>query len=253
MNGALAAVALLTALPVPGRLRAPGTGLAWFTVAGLLVGALAAGCWLLAAWVWPGTLVPAALAVIALAAVTGMLHLDGLADVADAALAPVDRERRIAILHDVHHGTFGVVAVALVLLLQVAALSACSPRHGALLLLVSPAAARGALPLAMRALPPLPASRMAAAARDGASTRTAVVSLACSLAAPAMLAAFAGLMVWAVVVVSVAGVAALLARRFGGLNGDALGAAVELSQTAGLLAGAAILAHAAMRSGWARP
>jgi len=253
VNGALAAVMLLTALPVPGRPQAPGTGLAWFAVAGLLVGALAAGTWLLAAWIWPGTLVPAALAVTALAAVTGMLHLDGLADVADAALAPVDHERRIAILHDVHHGTFGVVAVALVLFLQVAALSACSPRNGALLLLVSPAAARAALPLAMRVLPPLPASKLAAAARIGASGGTAVVSLACSLAAAAILAAVAGIMVWAVVIVSAAGVAALCAWRFGGLNGDALGAAVELSQTAGLLAGAAILAHPGVRSGWGLP
>lgn len=49
MNGALAALALLTALPVPGRLQAPGAGLGWFAVAGLLVGTLAAGTWLLAA------------------------------------------------------------------------------------------------------------------------------------------------------------------------------------------------------------
>lgn len=253
MNGALAAVALLTALPVPGRPQAPGAGLGWFAVAGLLVGALAAGCWLLAAWAWPGSLVPATLAVTALAMVTGMLHLDGLADAADAGLAPLDQERRIAILHDVHHGTFGVVAVALVLLLQVAALSACSPGAGALLLLVTPAAARGALPLAMRVLPPLPASRMAAAARYGATRRASSVSLACSFLSAAALAAFAGLMVWAIVVVTAAGVAALLAQRFGGLNGDSLGAAVELSQTAGLLAGAAILAHPGVRTGWGLP
>ncbi|MCC7366593.1 MAG: adenosylcobinamide-GDP ribazoletransferase [Dehalococcoidia bacterium] len=253
MSGPLAAVALLTALPVPGRLQAHGAGLGWFAVAGLLVGALAAGCWLLAAWVWPGTLVPAALAVTALAMVTGMLHLDDLADAADAALAPVDQERRIAILHDVHHGTFGVVAVGLVLLLQLTALSACSSRHGALLLLVSPAAARAMLPLAMRVLPPLAESRMAATARNGASNGAVGASLACSFLIAAALGSVAGLIVSAVVLGSAAGVAGLCAWRFGGLNGDALGAAVELSQTAGLLAGAAILAHPGVRSGWGLP
>lgn len=48
--------------------------------------------------------------------VTGGMHLDGVADVADGFYANRDRERTLEIMKDSHIGAFGVIAIALVLL-----------------------------------------------------------------------------------------------------------------------------------------
>lgn len=250
MSGFLSAVALLTALPVPGGRRDIAGGLRWFSAVGLLLGAILAGCWWLATRAWPGTLVPAGIAVAAWAALTGMLHLDGLADAADAALVTADRERRASILHDVHHGTFGIVAVALILLLKVAAISACTPRDGLLLLAIVPACARAALPLAVRFQATIPTSRMAASVAVAATP--AAIGAGVGLAAlPAMvLLGFPGAAVFVLCLGVGMATTALLSRRFGGINGDCLGAAVELGETAGLLAGSALFAHVQASSPW---
>ena len=251
MNGFLSAVALMTALPVPGGRRDIAGGLRWFSAVGLLLGAILAGCWWLATRGWPGTLVPAAITVTAWAALTGMLHLDGLADVADAALVSADRERRASILHDVHHGTFGIVAVVLILLLKVAALSACSTRDGVLLLAVVPACGRAALPLVVRFQATIPASQMAASAASAATPVAIGAGIGLAALPAGLLLGFPGAAVFAFCLGAGVAATTVLSRRFGGINGDCLGAAVELGETAGLLAGSALLAHVSASGAWA--
>jgi adenosylcobinamide-GDP ribazoletransferase len=250
VNGPLSALAFLTVLPVPGNGRDIGAGLRWFSGVGLLLGALAAGSWWLATQAWQGPLVPAVIAVGALAALTGMLHLDGLADVADAALVSASRERRAAILHDVHHGTFAIVAVTVVLLLKVAALSECSERAGVYLLAIVPACARGVLPLAIRSRPLLPSSSMAAGAAAAANPQAVALALVGAVIPAAILLGGAGVVVAGACVAAVLLTVAMLSRRFGGINGDCLGAAVELGETAGLLAGSVLLAHVRGGGAW---
>jgi adenosylcobinamide-GDP ribazoletransferase len=72
--------------------------------------------------------------------VTGGLHLDGLADCADGIFGGHTPEQRLAIMRDSRIGTFGVLALVAVLLIQFAALSmlpshalraALPPAHGA--------------------------------------------------------------------------------------------------------------------------
>ena len=71
--------------------RAP----AWFGVVGALVGLAVGGAWWVAGELWPA-LLAAVIAVAVDAALTGFLHLDGLADSADGLLPPVDRAIRTA-------------------------------------------------------------------------------------------------------------------------------------------------------------
>jgi adenosylcobinamide-GDP ribazoletransferase len=253
MNGILAAVALLTALPLPGARRDIGAGLRWFSGVGLLLGGILAGTWWLANQAWQGSLVPAAITVAILAALTGMLHLDGLADAADAALVSASRDRRMAILKDVHHGTFAIVAVTVVLLLKVSALAQCSERSGVLLLAIVPACSRAALPLVVRAYPKLPSSSMATAAATGATTPALAIAIGVAVVPAVVLLGAAGAAVAAACFVTAVVTVGLLSRRFGGINGDCLGAAVELGETAGLLAGSALLAHVHAGGLWGVP
>ena len=95
--------------------RAP----AWFGLVGAFVGLGVGAVWWAAADLWPAVLA-ALLAVGVDAVLTGMLHLDGLADSADGLLPPVERERRLAIMAAPDVGAFGMVVLVLVLAGRVA-------------------------------------------------------------------------------------------------------------------------------------
>jgi len=126
--------------------RAP----AWFAVVGGLVGLGVGGVWWAAGEVWP-PLVGAVLAVSADAALTGMLHLDGLADSADGLLPPLPRDRRLEVMSAPDVGAFGMVVVVLVLAARVAALAALAPDP--LLVAGLWAAARAAMAITLATVP----------------------------------------------------------------------------------------------------
>ena len=112
-----ASIAFCTRLPLPRATPQAAEALvkaAWaFPVAGLIVGLIGAAVYVLAHRLgvpaWPA----AALSVVATLVVTGALHEDGLADVADAFGAGEGRERALEILKDPHHGTYGVLSLVL--------------------------------------------------------------------------------------------------------------------------------------------
>src|SRR5690606_23854022 len=103
------AVAFLTTLPAPRVPFSPdglGRAAVWFPAVGLLIGLVLC----LVAWVAHYLFDPwlaGALVVAAWAALTGALHLDGLADCCDGLFAPVPPERRLEILRDPRVGGFG--------------------------------------------------------------------------------------------------------------------------------------------------
>ena len=239
--GLVAAVRFLTILPL-GRADSPLAGVNWFVVVGIALGGLLA----LVAWgageAWGPGLVLAVVVVAAWVIATGGLHLDGLADSADAGFAPVSPERRLEILRDVHHGTFATVAVILVLLLKVSALATLGVREAAATAAAAAITGRALLPLAIGRFPSMPGSRMAASIRGEANSVGIVTGGALGLAGGLVCLGFEGLALvagaWA------CGLLALwwLSSRFRGAGGDSLGALVETTETAFLL-GAAVFAH----------
>ena len=126
------AVRFLTVIPIPRRRRA-GTGeetgrklaraMRFFPVVGALIGCATAGVLLLAGRVFPAPL-SSVVTVVFLLALTGALHLDGLADTFDGLFGARDREGRLRIMRDSHIGAYGVAAVVCALLLKVGALAA---------------------------------------------------------------------------------------------------------------------------------
>ena len=110
--GFRAAIRFLTILPVRGGDAPPGRAAAFFPLVGAILGAAGAGVYLLTAKAFPISI--AALATVAFwIAISGVLHEDGLADVADAVRAGRTRERVLAILKDSRIGTFGAIAILL--------------------------------------------------------------------------------------------------------------------------------------------
>src|SRR5579863_5491668 len=97
-----------------------------------------------------GQVMRSVLVVLSLTLITGAVHLDGLADTADALGAGRNRERALEILQDSRIGTFGALAIFFDLILKILALStiAGSVRYFALIL--APGLARYAMVMVAR-------------------------------------------------------------------------------------------------------
>jgi adenosylcobinamide-GDP ribazoletransferase len=239
-----AALALLTRLPVGVPEGAVGSGAAAFPLVGGLVGLVSAAA-LVALGGAEATL--AAIAAVAVAVVlTGALHLDGLADTADALAAP-DPTRAEAARRDPSSGPAGIVALVLVIGAEVAAIASLVSvdafRTGASL--VACAAVARLVPVvavllvrdaggpgfgawfarSVRRADALVAVLLAAAIVTGAS----IVAATSIVAVGATAGGLIGL-----------GVTVGLIRARGGLDGDGLGAGVVLAGMAGLVATAVL-------------
>jgi len=245
MGSLILAVRFLTVVPVPGRepsgSAALGRAAWWFPVVGLMLGGALAAAGRLADALFP-PLLAATLVVTAWKAVTGGIHLDGLADTLDGLAGP-DPAGRLAIMRDSRIGVFGAAGLILLLLLTVSALAGLSASLRLRTLLLAPVIGRVTPLLAAAWLPPATPGQGLGAGYAGGLSRWAGpvhATAACTLAAGLLGA-------WGVVVAAAAWGVALLAavwvaRRLGGLTGDVLGAVVELAELGALL-GAAAAAH----------
>ncbi|HUJ76775.1 MAG TPA: adenosylcobinamide-GDP ribazoletransferase, partial [bacterium] len=154
MRRLVSALAFLTVIPFPDawKARKPNAMFAAYPVAAALIGCALAGLGLACSLVLPPLLMAIAVAAGGLF-LTGGIHLDGLADCADAFYGRKEKARVLEILKDPRIGTMGGAAIGLALLTRCAALSALSPR---LFLVGVPAAAvlsRTTPSLCLRLLP----------------------------------------------------------------------------------------------------
>ncbi len=215
------AFALLTVLPLAPREARPEEfrqSAAFFPLVGYSLGLPLA---LLALLPLPLGLVSALQAALLLG-LTGFLHLDGLLDLADAALGSRPKEERLRILKDPHLGSFafGVGGVYLLLLWQ-----GLAQAQDPLFLLLFPGFARFAVLPFLHRLPLLHPG-MAGLVRGGGWGPGFFLALPFALRFPVpalftLLAAFL--------------VARLALARLGGVNGDVLGAMIALGEVSALL------------------
>lgn len=202
---------------------------------GLAVGAAALGL----AEVLPAFLA-GLLAVSLELALTGALHADGLADSADG-LGGHDRERSLAIMRDHTLGTYGACALVIDLALKAAAIGALAEADA-----VGPIVAA----LAISRAAALPLGRYLPYARPGAGTgrlltgKVGTASLlpgaGLALAIAVAAAGATGLALFACAAIVTVGVGLLSRRRLGGVTGDVMGAAIELSATFALVLAVAL-------------
>ena len=247
MRGFLVAVQMMTRVPV--RLAAPPTAgelaraAAWYPLVGAGIGAAAAGAyWALGRAHLPSLAPWAALA--AAIVVTGAFHEDGLADTADGLFGGHDRARRLEIMRDSRVGTYGVVALVLVLGAQVAALGALPASLGWRALVAAHALGRAAaLPLTL-----MPYARAEGGLGASVAQRVPALALAFALVTGVLPLA---LLPWplALAAVGAAGLVALagawrFSRDLGGITGDTLGAVVKLAELTTYVAAAAWAARA---------
>lgn len=195
-----------------------------------------------------GNLLGAALAVAFLAYATRALHLDGLADTADALGSGRRGDAALDIARRGDVGPLGVATLVLVILVEVAALaSAASVHHGTVAIVI--AVGVGRLAATWACVRGIPAARPDGLGAMVAGTVPRVAAVGWTLGLIAVAVGLSWLdddrtprsvIAAAVAVVIALAVAMLLVRRtvrrLGGVTGDVLGAAVETATAACLVA-----------------
>jgi adenosylcobinamide-GDP ribazoletransferase len=221
--------------PAPGEL---GKCTAWFPVVGVLLGTLVSFLYYLLLMGFGPPLADVG-AVLFLAYFTGALHLDGLADTFDGLFGGATPEERLRIMKDPHHGTYGIVAVAGVLLVKAAALATLPLpleqgmetllREKVIVIFLMPVLGRWAMVLsAWLSVYPRPEGGLGRDVVEGATVGTFLAATPIPFALCLYLLGGFG----AALMIVTAFITILFSLRvwdrIGGMTGDTLGAVVEL-------------------------
>ncbi|MGL5928016.1 MAG: adenosylcobinamide-GDP ribazoletransferase [Dermatophilaceae bacterium] len=247
----LLAVQFLTRVPlrgIPWSEEAQARSVRWFPLVGALVGSAAGVVLWPAALVWPA-LVAAVLSTAAGVLLTGAFHEDGLADTADGLGAGADRARALEIMRDSRLGSYGAVALLLVLSVKVSALtgllSAASVLVVVTALVAGHALSRASVVVVVATSTYVRDHGTGKPVAQGISGPALVVALVSGALAVAPLAVAAGPLA-AVAALGGAAAGHLAARsgferRLGGYTGDCLGAVQQVGEVAVLLGVLAVI------------
>ncbi len=235
------AFGFLTRLPVgPWPLQNDLYGIsAWLPLVGLVVGSLAgAAAWGASSLFGPSPLLAGLVGCACWVAVTGGLHLDGVADCGDGLPVEAPRERRLEIMKDSRLGTFGGTSLIFNLLLKTAAIGTLASRAASIGELAAYCALAGLLAraqifIAMR-FPSARPGGMGDAFRQGTRLWHAALATAFALAA-CLCFGPRGCVALGVALAASFGVLFYAWRRLGGVTGDVFGCSVETTEWAVLL------------------
>jgi adenosylcobinamide-GDP ribazoletransferase len=232
-------VSFLTRVPVRGVVdeRDVAASVAWFPVVGAAIGAASGLVYVGASRWWPSW-VAAALAIATSVLITGGFHEDGLGDTADAAGAASTGRDPQPVLKDPRMGAFGVLALAIALLLRVGALASLAPHAGLFALVAAHALARGTS-AAVVVLAPSAGAGLGSSYAALTPRWRGVVAWIVGVVIGVACLRLTGVVAAAVCALIAVAMAAWARRRLGGVSGDVLGATEQLGEVATLLAASA--------------
>jgi len=258
MTGFTVAWLFLTRVPLPGWWNKPAPGekldtadkgigmtplaetvRAW-PVVGLFIGTFAGLVLWAGAHLGLHPLAAAFLAIIAATLITGALHEDGLADVADGFGGGFDKAKKLAIMKDSHIGAYGVLALVLMTGFKATSLGGFNaPALAAAALVGAHVLSRAVLPLMMAVMTPARPGGLGTGAGTPNVDDAVVTLIVGVLIALLVLGLWPGLLAAGLAAMSALAVTWLAQRQIGGFTGDVLGAAQQLCE-AMVLAGMAV-------------
>jgi adenosylcobinamide-GDP ribazoletransferase len=231
-NRLLGSLQFLTVLPLGGQTASPGESALFFPMVGALLGA-STGALFAGALTVLGRSLSALIALAWLAAITGCLHEDGLADVADAVRAGRTREKIMLILKDSRIGTYGALALVVTVSMRWQALAQTSlnPVAG---MAAAVTLSRSSL-VALAGIAPAAGDGLGAAFARSCSRPVVLLTLLQAIAIALLVdLRYAAAMILASVLIVMAA-RTYFVRRLGGVNGDCLGATCQLVETVNLV------------------
>lgn len=241
------ALSFLTAIPIRAEAPQPGDlgrSAIWFPLIGFGLGLILAIAYRLFSLIFPH-LIAAALTVALWAALTGGLHLDGLADCCDGLLATAAPERRLEIMRDPRLGSFGVIGLTLFLILKILAVPSFDyPGFFSFLPLTIPVATCISrwLIIVVAFQPQVRPDGLGADFARGLSGRTALLAALLPLAGVTLFTLLGDWRLLLAVILAHLLTFAIIAfarARLGGVTGDVFGLTVEMSELVVLLTFAA--------------
>jgi len=239
MQAFLIALQFLTRLPLritidwtPQRV---GQSLLYYPLVGLVIGVMLVLAMNLLTNFQP--MVSTAILLLLWVMITGGLHLDGLADSADAWAGGLgDKDRSLEIMKDVHAGPIGIVVLVLILLLKFSALYAVVEGLHWQALIVATVLARSLVILLFMTTPYVRAKGLGSDMAEFLPEKTAgIVLLAVSLSLLLFLGIWKSLVTLAVSLFVLYGLRLMMMKRIQGMTGDTVGASIEIVEVMILL------------------
>ena len=238
----LIAVQFMTTIPIklpclPSR-EQNALSMLFYPVIGLMIGGV---LWLVASYVQLPMMLLSCAVMVVWVWLTGGLHLDGLADTADAWVGGfADRQRTLTIMKDPNTGAMGVIAIVLCLALKWAAVYCLLELDAVLALLFVPMLGRMSALALFATTPYVRQHGLGSALQDVPKFLLWLVMLGFGAAVFALSwqIAVAMIGVWAVML---AWLRWRFVGRIGGITGDTVGASIEVVEVAILMAVVAVL------------
>jgi adenosylcobinamide-GDP ribazoletransferase len=216
---------------LPFNAAALGRSGAFFPLVGLLLGAALLGLdWICRPFFPPSFL--SIVLVLTLILLSRGLHLDGLADTADGLLGSSERQRSLDIMKDSAIGTFGALAVIVVVLLKICALDLLQEGYRGPALLLGPMLSRWACVVMAYTSRPARTEGLGATFVKETQFREFALASVCALGSVFVLLEIIGLVVFLPVAALILIFTLYCNRRLGGVTGDTLGALGEMVETA---------------------
>ena len=245
MKPLLAAIQFLTVIPFPksftGGEKELEKCMPFFPVVGLLIGIVIAAFDHVMGFIFP-PLPASVMTVIAMTAISGGLHMDGLADTADGFFSARPRERVLEIMRDSRTGVMGVLAVLFVILLKVSLLISLFPPLRPGIIVLMPLAGRCSFVVMMTALPYVRREGgLATAFGVGKSWLNVLWTSAFLLAAGWLAGHWMGLAASFSALLMAALFSVYCFRKIGGYTGDTLGAGCEITEIISPIAALALM------------
>jgi adenosylcobinamide-GDP ribazoletransferase len=165
---------------------------------------------------------------------TGGLHLDGLADSADAWVGGLNnRDRTLEIMKDPYCGPIGVAVVVLVLLLKFSALSYLLNTGNTAFLIVLPMLSRSVIIVLFMSTVYVRDSGLGSALLEFLPTENILWLII--LISIFVYIIFANVLSFCLLAISVFLLRLMMIKRIGGMTGDTLGATIEIAEAVALL------------------
>ena len=233
-----AAIAFLTQVPMHRTFTAADVGRAtlFFPLVGAAIGGVQAGLLKLTSGMLPPLLLSLCL-IVATLWLTGLLHLDGLADMADGFGGGHSREETLRIMQDPAVGSFGAIALVLLLATKAVAISVLIERDSATRYLVlAPTLSRWTMVALGRSLPYARLDGgLGSAVSEHSGRMEFIVATVVAMGITGAVGGSTAITCWVAAALVTAGVGRTCYRRLGGFTGDTLGANAELTEVAVLL------------------
>ena len=210
-----------------------GKSIKYFPLVGAVIGIFLFGINFLAGKVTENRQIIAVIIVIAEIFITGILHIDGLADTFDGLFSYAKKERMLEIMKDSRIGTNGAVVLILYFMTKIILLSEVKPEYILL------------YPIISRLSTSMNAGLGEYARKDGMSngiiekngSKEAVISVAITVILSFLILRIKGLGVLAAAIVFILIFMRSVKKKIGGITGDTMGASLELTSILILLTG----------------